>query len=105
MIIRAARPHQNFTVVHNELIEDKRLTWKARGMLIFLLSKPDNWRTTMAWLASQSPGGLDTVRSGMKELETAGYIKRLKRQDDRGLWSTQTIVFDRPQPVDNIVEK
>ena len=45
MIIRAARPHQNYTVVHNELIEDSQLTWKARGILVYLLSKPDHWRT------------------------------------------------------------
>ena len=42
MIIRAARPHQNYTIVHNELIEDQSLTWKARGILVYLLSKPDH---------------------------------------------------------------
>jgi len=105
MIIRAARPHHNFTVVHNELIEDDRLTWKARGLLVYLLSKPDHWRTTGAYLASQSPEGLHSVRAGLQELERAGYIRRIRKQNTRGQWSTYTVVFDKPQPVDNYVDK
>ena len=105
MIIRAARPHQNYTVVHNELIEDQRLTWKARGILVYLLSKPDHWRTTSAHLASQSPEGVFAVRSALQQLEQAGYIRRIKKQNSRGQWSTYTVVFDKPQPVDNYVEK
>jgi hypothetical protein len=105
MIIRAARPHQNYTVVHNELIEDQSLTWKARGILVYLLSKPDHWRTTSAHLASQSPEGIYAVRAGLQQLERAGYIRRIRKQNSRGQWSTYTVVFDRPQPVDNYVEK
>ena len=105
MIIRAARPHQNYTVVHNELIEDTRLTWKARGILVYLLSKPDHWRTTSAHLAGQSPEGLHSVRAALQKLERAGYIRRIKKQNSRGQWSTYTVVFDRPQPVDNYVDK
>ena len=105
MIIRAARPHQNYTVVHNELIEDQRLTWRARGILVFLLSKPDHWRTTAAYLASQSPEGIYAVRAALQQLELVGYIRRIKKQNSRGQWSTYTVVFDKPQPVDNYVEK
>ena len=104
MIIRAARPHQNFTVVHNELVEDKRPSWKARGLLVYLLSKPDHWRTTSAYLASQSPDGLHSVRTGLQELEGYGYIHRIKKQNPSGQWTTHTVVFDRPQIVDKDVD-
>jgi hypothetical protein len=104
VIIRSARPHLNYTVVHNELIEDKRITWKARGLLIFLLSKPDHSRTTIAHLCSESPDGPHAVRTGLKELELHGYIKRIKKQNPSGQWSTATVVFDQPQPVDNRVD-
>lgn len=104
MIVRSARPHQNFTVIHNELIEDTRLSWKARGLLVYLLSKPDHWRTTTAYLASQGADGIDSVKAGMRELELFGYVRRLRKQNEHGHWSTHTVVFDRPQPVDNHVE-
>ena len=104
MIVRSARPHQNFTVIHNELIEDTRLSWKARGLLVYLLSKPDHWRTTTAYLASQGADGIDSVKSGMRELEFYGYVRRVKKQNAAGQWSQHTVVFDRPQTVDGPVE-
>ena len=105
MIVRSARPHLNYTVVHNDLIEDSRISWKARGLLMYLLSKPDHWRTSMAHLTAQSPEGLHSVRSGMKELEQYGYVKRIRKQNSHGQWSMTTVVFDQPQPVDNSGDK
>ena len=104
MIVRSARPHLNYSVVHNDLIEDKRLSFKARGLLIYLLSKPDHWRTSMAHLAAVSPEGIHAVRSGMKELEANGYVRRVRKQNASGQWATQTVVFDQPQPVDKGVD-
>lgn len=103
MIIRAPRPRENFTVIRNDVLTDNRLGWRARGLLVYLLSKPDNWRTTTANLASQSPDGIHAVRSAMTQLETYGYIRRIKQQDSAGLWSTHTLIYD--QPVDNPGEK
>ena len=104
MIVRSARPHLNYSVVHNELIENERLSWKARGILIYLLSKPDHWKTSVAHLASVSPEGIHAVRTGMAELEAHGYIKRIRKQNPSGQWSMQTVVFDQPQPVDKGVD-
>lgn len=105
MIVRSERPASNFTIIGNETLNDERLSWKARGLLVYLLSKPDHWRTNIEYLASQSPDGIHSVRSGMKELEDVGYITRRKTQDRNGQWSTTTTVFDTPQPVDNPVDK
>lgn len=105
MIIRSARPHQNFTVIHNEVIEQKDLSWRARGLLVYLLSKPDHWRTNIAYLASQGSEGVHAIRMAMLELERCGYIRRVRKQNSRGQWSTYTVIFDRPQPVDNPVNK
>jgi hypothetical protein len=102
VIVRGPRPQHSFTVIANSIIDDQTLTWKARGLLIFILSKPDNWRTNMKHLASQSADGYYAVQSGMAELEDAGYIRRVKAQDSAGRWSTSTIVHDHPvdKPVD-----
>jgi hypothetical protein len=104
MIVRSARPHLNYSVVHNALIEDEKLSWKARGILIYLLSKPDHWRTSTAHLASVSPEGIHAVRTGLQELERAGYVKRIRKQNPSGQWTMHTVVFDHPQPVDKGVD-
>ena len=96
MIIRSARPTANFTIVANSIINDDRLTFKARALLIYLLSKPDDWRTTTAHLASVGPDGIAAVKTGMKELELVGYIKRVRERHPDGRITTHTIVFDQP---------
>ena len=105
MILRAPRPESNWTQIRNEIINDPRLSFKATAVLIYILSKPDHWRTTAAHLASQSPEGIHSVRAALQQLERAGYVRRIKKQNTRGQWSTYTVIFDRPQPVDNYVEK
>jgi len=96
MIVRGPRPEHSFTVIANRIIEDRTLSYKARGLLVFILSKPDHWRTNMKHLAAQSAEGYYSVQSGMAELERAGYIQRIKVQDTAGRWSTNTIVHDQP---------
>jgi len=104
-IYRAPRPESNWTQIRNEIIDDQRLTFKATGVLIFVLSKPDNWRTSTRHLASVKREGIDAIRTAMTELETCGYIKRRRYQDESGKWNYDTLVFDTPQPVDKTVQK
>ena len=97
MIVRSKRPEKHYTVLGNDIIRDTRLSWRARGILVYLLSMPENWRTTASWLTSNGQEGRDAVRLALTELETIGYLKRQKHQDDRGRWSTATYVYDCPQ--------
>ncbi len=51
MIRRAPRPLTNWTMIRNEVIADPELSFKATGVLIYILSKPDHWHTSTAHLA------------------------------------------------------
>ena len=105
MIIRSARPRDNFTIIANSVIRDHRLSWKARGLLIYVLSQPDHWRTSSSHLASISPDGLYAVRTGLDELELLGYLERRRYQTPSGHWKHDIIIHDQPvdNPVDNPV--
>jgi len=103
MIVRTPRRRDNFTIVSNEVIRNHHLSWKARGLLIYLLSQPDHWRTSSAHLASISPEGIHAVRTGLKELETYGYLRRARTQLANGTWRHDILIYDTP--VDNPVEK
>ena len=52
---RGPRLAGNFTILSNAVINDERLSFRARGVLIWLLSKPDDWRTRSDSIAGQSP--------------------------------------------------
>jgi len=99
MIVRSPRPTGNFTVLHNKTIQDSRLSFKARGILAYLLSLPDNWRTSSEELARRAPDGRDAIRSGLRELETFGYLRRTKHRDDLGHVRVVWTVYDKPRKV------
>jgi hypothetical protein len=89
--------HQtHYTVIQNDTIRDKQLTWKARGLLCFLLSYPDNWELSIAHLEKKSPDGREAVRSGLIELEKHGYLKREKKRV-KGKFQVDYIVYEIPQ--------
>lgn len=74
---------RNYTVVSNALAQDRNLSWQARGMMLWLLSQPDDWVVRMSSLHQFATNGRDASRSILNELIDAGYItkKQLKNED------------------------
>lgn len=81
-IIRAARPQSNFYVLDKQISEDRRLSWSARGLLIFLLGKPDHWQVSVEALLNCGPdkkgNRKEAIYGYINELIGAGYITRKK---------------------------
>lgn len=73
----------NFTQVPNQIIEDPSLSWKAKGIYLYLISKPTDWEFYMNHLKKQSTDGVTALRKGIKELEDAGYLVREKKYDPK----------------------
>jgi hypothetical protein len=96
-IQRAPRPSAQYTCLHNDVLRDERLSFRALGVLVEILSRPDNWKTRSESLAANRREGRDAVRAALKELETAGYLVRRKVRDERGRISTVSVIYDVPQ--------
>ena len=79
-MITRRKKNNNFTVLDNKTIKDPALSWKATGLLCYLLSLPDNWKVISEHLASVKTDGITVVRSSLSELEEAGYIRRYRVQ-------------------------
>jgi hypothetical protein len=65
----------NFTRVPNTLLRDSRLSFKARGILVMILSH-GKWDATNEWIQSQGLEGREAIRSAVKELIQHGYCRR-----------------------------
>jgi hypothetical protein len=96
-IIRSPRPESHFVVFANEIVRDSRLSYKARGILLEILSRPDNWRINADALASSGVDGRHAVLSGLKELRDLGYIITKRHQHENGQFETVSYVYDTPQ--------
>jgi hypothetical protein len=96
-IQRTARPQSNFTILSNEVLRDNRLSFRARGILVSVLSRPDNWRTSADSLANESLEGRGAILTALKELEVLGYLERNKYQNELGHWVSDSLIFDKPK--------
>lgn len=96
MIIRVAKRRQ-YTQIDNRAVEDDRLSFKALGLLTYLLSRPDSWEANYRHLATTHTDGESGVRSGLTELQDAGYIVRERLRDtESGHFVWVHVVFEHP---------
>lgn len=79
MIYRVERKENPFVQVDKGFINDKRLGFKEKGILLYFLSKPDGWNFYEEEIASNSTDGLSAVKAGIHKLMENGYIVRGKR--------------------------
>ena len=88
----------NYTVMSNYHLQDKKLSLKAKGLLSYMLSLPDDWDYSLKGLTTGCRDGIDSVRSAVRELEARGYLRRSKVRDARGrIVDYNYEVFELPQ--------
>lgn len=95
MIIRVKK-NANYTSINNAGAHDTRLSFKTKGLLWYLLTKPDNWEIRIAHLLSIGPDGRDAVRGALKELETYGYLSREKQRRPDGTFEWVSSLQETP---------
>ncbi|WGQ15610.1 hypothetical protein [Sphingobacterium faecium] len=58
-----------------------------------MLSKKDGWSFSAERIALDNTDGREAVRSGLRELEKSGYLKRLKINDGKGYFEIEYHLF------------
>jgi len=74
--INNVRSKLPFTTIRNEAIKNKNLSWKAKGILVFLISLPEDWKIYISELQTHAKDGRDATNKGIDELIKAGYVVR-----------------------------
>ena len=64
----------NYVVVSQAIMHDRSLKLFDRGLLVTLISLPNNWHFTVDGLANILSDGRDAIKTGLKRLEVKGYL-------------------------------
>ena len=65
---------KNFTIINNEIMKDKELSLNAKGLLIQMLSLPEDWNYTINGLASINKETETKIKRILDELKEVGYL-------------------------------
>ncbi|MBT6321856.1 MAG: hypothetical protein HOJ31_06690 [Anaerolineae bacterium] len=83
-VFRAQHDKENpYVIVNKTFVENPLLSWKAKGLLLYLLSRPDNWTVQIGDLVKRSTDGQHAVKSILKELIDAGHIVKVGQTRDK----------------------
>jgi len=88
MIIRISKDKNNpYVIINKQFLQDNRLSWKAKGIMSYLLSLPDDWQIYEEELSKHSKDGLKALKSGIKELLFFKYLSRHKTRTNKGQYA------------------
>lgn len=74
MIIRGPLPSDTITLIHAAALTDGALSFKARGILAYLLTLTPGTEISPDRITKSGTDGERAVKSGLRELQDAGYL-------------------------------
>lgn len=90
--------NKNFSIVSNKIIQNKNISFEARGLLVFLLSLPDDWVLHKTWIMKEYNIGKHKLSKMFDELEDNGYFASFKMIVENGRFKGRNyIVYEEPQ--------
>lgn len=94
---------RNFTCIDNFILTDNRLSYKAKGIWLYAMSRPEDWVFYISDIANHSNEKEKSIRSGLKELEEYGYLRKTQKKDDKGKFAPSDWEFyEKPQDFQKI---
>ena len=96
MIVKQDLP---FSIVPNATLENTSLSFKAKGILSYLLSRPPAFRLTVRRLSRASTEGRTAIATALAELERAGLLRRVETPEGGPDWQISDGSSAEPLPV------
>lgn len=106
MILHIHKRESPYVQIDKRPLEDERLSWKAKGILAYLLSKPPGWTVRREDIENHGSDGREAVQSGLKDLEAYGYAALISEQGDKGqLIGKKWLVAESPELLSEVLGK
>ena len=93
---------KRFTTVDNTVLNDTELSWKAKGLFVYLWSQADEWEFYETEVVKHSTDGIRSMRAGLHELEEKGYLSRKRKRVENRLKGSIWLLSETPQKLQNV---
>lgn len=70
-------------MVQNSIVNDPILSAKAKGLYLYLVSKPPKWHFSARRISDDFKDGEDSIKSGLQELESCRVLRRTRKGNGR----------------------
>lgn len=95
-IVSFRKRGERFTIIRKSISENKSLSWEARGMLLYLLGKPRDWKVRVADLINNGTAKERQVRAILNELRTAGFAFVMRENKGGKIVGWTWFISDEP---------
>ncbi|MEX5937434.1 DnaD domain protein [Mammaliicoccus sciuri] len=94
---RTIKESGDFVTVHKTFVFDERLSAKAKGILLYFLSRPDDWQIYTSEVVKHMNDGQKAINTGIKELIDCGYVHRKQKRNESGVFNGyEYLVYEKP---------
>lgn len=94
---RTIKESGDFVTVHKAFVFDNKLSAKAKGILLYFLSRPDNWQIYTSEVVKHMDDGQKSINSGIQELIKSKYVHRIQKRTDNGVFNGyEYLVYEKP---------
>lgn len=100
MAVFKIKKQKNYTVMSNYHLQDRNLSYKAKGLLSFMLSLPEDWDYSMKGLVAVSKENIKAIRTILNELKEHGYLEIQQTRGDKGYYKYEYIIREIPLEVE-----
>jgi hypothetical protein len=87
---------KDYTIMSNYHLRDRNLSYKAKGLLSFMLSLLDDWDYSLAGLCSISKESRDGIKAILNELKEYHYLEIEKVRGEKGYFEYNYLIYEKP---------
>lgn len=96
MAVFKIEKQKNYTVMSNYHLRDQNLSLKAKGLLSFMLSLPEDWDYSLNGLCAICKEQETAIKNTLKELKNNGYLVIDKVRGDKGYFEYVYNIYEQP---------
>lgn len=93
--------NKKYITINLTAVEDPNLSWAAKGVHLYFMSRPPDWVIRTADLLKRSNQGRHALRSALNELKKNGYLSLEQTKGDKGQFiDNEYVIYETSQGVD-----